>query len=229
MKDTVFFHIPKTGGSSFVREAIAVIGEGNAENWTQSLKPETAGPLISGHVPYHYLHPFIEGRYSFTILRDPIERVWSFARYKEGMVGNNHHPADEFLFDEGVSATRQMWNREVTQLGGDFYTLKDQKPDMSRWLENAFIALESFDDVFFLEDPLHQQKLWAAAGLEWGGEVRHNVTPIDTELTDERMQRCLEITKWDRMFFNGAREQYMDWENAGTLEPGNSPPVHEGV
>lgn len=96
-KPAIFMHIQKTAGSSVVHLARAYYGNENVSSHGDHLEGFTDFPLkdkffsherilvefghlpfISGHFGYDFAKPFMQQRYSFTFLRDPIERILSF-------------------------------------------------------------------------------------------------------------------------------------------------------
>jgi hypothetical protein len=87
----VFVHIQKTAGSSIVALARehyghSVISHGDFSGH----RPEDFQDIafISGHFGYEFARPLLSKRYSFTFLRNPIERVLSFYYYCKGQNPN---------------------------------------------------------------------------------------------------------------------------------------------
>ncbi len=98
LKPVVFLHLQKTAGTSIINVARQFYGNKNVishgdycldENGIlvpgdQLIQPEYKQsrfgniPFISGHFGYGFAKQFMEDRYSFTFLRDPVERVLSF-------------------------------------------------------------------------------------------------------------------------------------------------------
>jgi hypothetical protein len=80
-RPAVFIHIQKTAGTS-VTETVwqyyvdSIISHGDFMNHTpESLKQFR---FVSGHFGFEFVRELVATRYSFTFLRDPVERVLSF-------------------------------------------------------------------------------------------------------------------------------------------------------
>lgn len=78
----VFMHIQKTAGTSVVQMMARHYGRSNVishDDYVRFAPAELANvPFVSGHFGYSYAEQLIRDRYSFTFLRDPIERTLSF-------------------------------------------------------------------------------------------------------------------------------------------------------
>ena len=74
-------HIQKTAGTS-ITEAVRPYYQNDIVSHGDYLKHDTASlkniPFISGHFGFEYARQFMDDRYSFTFLRDPVERILSF-------------------------------------------------------------------------------------------------------------------------------------------------------
>ena len=76
----LFLHIQKTAGTSIIDLArphygLSMTSHGDCWGYPPQYFDNT--PFVSGHIGYDYARHIMESRYSFTILRDPIERVLS--------------------------------------------------------------------------------------------------------------------------------------------------------
>lgn len=83
----VFVHIQKTAGSSIVelvrrRYGESVISHGDYGGHRPEDFQDVA--FVSGHFGYEFARSLIAKRYSFTFLRDPVERVLSLYYYCKG-------------------------------------------------------------------------------------------------------------------------------------------------
>jgi len=80
----VFVHIQKTAGSSIVELARNYYGESVISHGDYSgHRPEDFQKIdfVSGHFGYEFARHLMPGRFSFTFLRDPVQRVLSFYHY----------------------------------------------------------------------------------------------------------------------------------------------------
>lgn len=87
MKKIVFLHIPKTAGQTVHSELVRIVGAG----LTSPVRVHTQAPadgqfpdgyrLYSGHLDWGMLDQVTGGRFVFTVLRDPFERIASFYFY----------------------------------------------------------------------------------------------------------------------------------------------------
>ena len=76
----VFLHIQKTAGTSItnalqMRYRDDLISHGDYLNWKS--EDLTSVSFVSGHFGYDYAQELIASRYSFTFLRDPVDRILS--------------------------------------------------------------------------------------------------------------------------------------------------------
>lgn len=81
----VFLHIPKTAGQTIHHALAGVVGARNVSpirTHTQAGEGEPQMPagyaLYSGHIDWTELETLPQGRFTFTVLRDPRERIASF-------------------------------------------------------------------------------------------------------------------------------------------------------
>ena len=86
-RKAVFLHTQKTAGTSIVEMARVAYGLHNvvshADYVQRGLDECLSVPFVSGHFGYGFAKPIMDGRYSFTFLRDPIDRLislYSFCR-----------------------------------------------------------------------------------------------------------------------------------------------------
>ena len=79
-RPAIFLHIQKTAGTSMT-EAVRPYYQNDIVSHGDYLEHDTASlknmRFISGHFGFEYARLFMDGRYSFTFLRDPIERILS--------------------------------------------------------------------------------------------------------------------------------------------------------
>ena len=176
VKRALFLHIHKTAGTSVQEMAREVYGNKQVVSHADFQNIGVEGcrlyEFISGHFGFAFAQPLMEGRYCFTFLRDPADRLvslydfclarnpaenpmYAFAQSRdlEGFLRDSH--------DSGHFSW--VWNNQVWQLahgrghtlaGGPEITLREADP--VSLLSQAKLNLTKFDHVglvqFFRED-----------------------------------------------------------------------------
>lgn len=106
---SIFIHFPKTGGTT-VREAIRSTGI----PWYEY--PDPAGNRAAFHLGVPYLDAVMEGRITFTFLRDPVS--W----YKSFWAQMQLHPEKDMKIDEFMDSDFVRFVRSVAEgLPGALY------------------------------------------------------------------------------------------------------------
>lgn len=128
--------------------------------------PEQLAPksFISGHFGYSYARPLLPGRYAFTFLRDPVERVLSFYYYcRSGdpseygiyRLAHEHSLPDFLAICLGDPFCKmQVWNNQVWEFAYGYTplnapTINDFSPD--DLLALAMNNLDEFSHVGLTE------------------------------------------------------------------------------
>ena len=121
-RPAIFAHIQKTAGTTII-EAVRrhyrnrFIAHGDyLEHDTASLKNI---PFISGHFGFEFCRQFMDGRYSFTFLRDPVERLLSlyfFSRTRDPAEFPIYRAAHERAKAIGDFTAAQILERAKTHL-----------------------------------------------------------------------------------------------------------------
>lgn len=172
MKPALFLHIQKAAGTSvqdMAREAYGndqVISHG--EFLTLGIEGCRHYSFVSGHFGYAFAKPLMEGRYCFTFLRDPIERLLSL--YEFCLTRDpKEHPIyaiaqktglDGFFSDShGPDHFSAIWNHQVWQMtygwgemlagGAGTDPLLVNSDEL---LQKAKINLATFDHVGFVSN-----------------------------------------------------------------------------
>jgi hypothetical protein len=125
----LFMHIQKTAGTTII-EAVRrhyrndMVSHGEYLDRDAASLTKTA--FISGHFGFEYSRQFMEGRYSFTFLRDPVERVLSlyfFSRSRDPAEFPIYRAAHEMDLVEYLRAgfdradiREYVWNHQAWQL-----------------------------------------------------------------------------------------------------------------
>lgn len=133
-RPAVFLHIQKTAGSSIVDTAKLAYGNDLASHGDYLTLPTeeiNKRRFVSGHFGYSFTKPFMANRFSFTFLRNPLERLVSmyyFCRTRDPAEFEIYRCARENTFDEflslallrevGVSEMlhHTLWNHQAWQL-----------------------------------------------------------------------------------------------------------------
>jgi len=160
-------HIQKTGGTS-ITEAVRphyrndIVSHGDyLEHDTASLKNIR---FISGHFGFEYARLFMDGRYSFTFLRDPVERILSlyyFSRTRDPAEFPIYRVAHEMDLAAYLRAgfdredvNTYLWNQQAWQLACGWNDPQQrQMPDFTeeQILERAKAHVMQLNYIGFVE------------------------------------------------------------------------------
>lgn len=125
----LFLHIQKTAGTSIIHLARQHYGSNltsHGDCWNGKSQDFQDVGFVSGHIGYQFAKPLMQDRFSFTFLRDPIERVLSFyyfcrsrdpSEYKIFELAHTHSLTDFLAVClEDPFHKMQVWNNQVWQL-----------------------------------------------------------------------------------------------------------------
>jgi hypothetical protein len=191
-------------------------------------------PFISGHFGYDYAKPLMNGRKSFTFLRDPIERILSFYSFcltrkpEEWPIYRLAQSLDftEFLKfgleifnqeDEKAKVRWMIWNNQVWNLAyGHGNTVGISMDDLSpdALLAEACRNAHHFDFVGFAED-FADDSAKVAAMLNWQVPDTHknhrvNVTQKRLkreDLSSSEMALLTELTQLDSKLYEYVKRE----------------------
>ena len=134
MRQWVFIHLPKTAGTSFQTALRSIAGDDavSPSFVASSLTEDDAFRLdryriISGHISINDVKRYFPGRSILTILREPVERCVSWYYFARSIplalglpidvVAAHHNAIDEFFAQDRPVVYRNIYNRQVRQLG----------------------------------------------------------------------------------------------------------------
>lgn len=135
----LFLHIQKTAGSSVVHAAhrhYAGSLTSHGDCWGRSPDSLKNIGFISGHIGYDFCRSLFPNRFSFTFLRDPVERVVSmyyfcraqdpslFAIYERANTLDFRAFLDAALSDPWIK--KNIWNNQVWQLAHGYAHLDNR-------------------------------------------------------------------------------------------------------
>ena len=241
IKPAVFLHIQKTAGTSIIDLVKLswgfrrVISHGDYLNGWTNVGLETRGdasinapndfqdvPFVSGHFGYDWARHLMGKRYSFTFLRNPIERVLSYYYFcKSGDPKKFEIYAlaqrvslDEFLqmgFKDSL-VKDCIWNRQALQLAHGWGNSEQRnvssfEPD--EILDLAMRHLEDFSHIGFTETfEEDRDNILAALGIVPPTEkIVSNANPGRLALKDlprSTLQLLEELTHLDRALYKEA-------------------------
>jgi hypothetical protein len=237
---SIFMHIQKTAGTTIVNLAQQFYGWRNCTSHgnhfehpddhsffdNQTLVKRYASlPFISGHFGYDFCKEFMVDRFSFTFLREPIERIISFyffCRMRDGKEFPEYrlaqaHRLDQFLRlgmrDPYLRA--RIWNYQTWALAhGNFGRTRRELNSFAPGdlLDLALEHLAHFSFIGLTEKfRADRDVILSALGITRPSEdVFVNVTPGRPTLEDlshSTRELLAELTELDRIVYRAARRK----------------------
>ena len=219
----LFLHIQKTAGTSIIDLARPYYGSNmtsHGECWGHPPEDFHDTLFVSGHIGYDYARHLMKCRYSFTFLRDPIERILSmyyFCREQKTTEFDIYRAAKQLDLENFLQAgfedpliKKNIWNSQVWQLAHgyahlDDRTISDFQPQ--ELLDLAIYHLDAFSHVGFTETFVHDSNIiLQALGLpvdkeEIGANVTHN-RPKAESLSDDVINTLNDLTTLDQQLYD---------------------------
>jgi len=226
----LFMHIQKTAGSSLVDIAKYYYRNKNMISHGDHLGHDAREFMnvvfISGHFGYEFAKPLMPGRYSFTFLRDPVERILSLYFFCRGQNPDDNTmykcahelSLEGFLhagFEDPVIKTH-IWNNQVWQLACGYSNPEEKYYDSfeaSEMLNMAKAHLNDFSYVGFTETFEEDRNIILSA-LEIPvpkEKVESNVNPDRKSAADisaEAARLLQDLTILDRNLYEFSWKKY---------------------
>lgn len=250
-RKALFLHTQKTAGTSIVAAAQAHYGVENVMSHADYVTIETErfdrAPFISGHFGFAFAKPRMEGRYAFTFLRDPVERIISLYSFCRSM-NSSEYPIyaaakkgtlEEFLLGwrelsglDRVGYIETINNNQAWQLcyGWEPYTFVRKAMyfdfEHDKIKAQALENLGRFDYVGFVETFCDDfEHIWRDLGFaNQLSFTRHNVSENRLRIQDVpagAMDLLLSFTELDREIYQIAwlrRQQRQSLNNNSLIE-----------
>jgi len=243
-KPAVFLHIQKTAGTSIVDIARHAYGAEHVASHGDYLSDASAFCLdnivdakgadsvafqekafISGHFGYGFAADLINQRYSFTFLRDPIERILSFyyfCRLRDPNEFEIYALSQQLSLDDFLkwgfqrpSVKACIWNHQTWQLANGFGHRNGRNImsyEDSEILALALKNLDRFSHIGFAETfEKDRDKILRDLGIPRPkGKVVSNANPgrpTANQLPASTMSLLRELTKLDQVVYEQAWRQ----------------------
>ena len=198
MRDVGFMHIQKTGGTSLVQLARQsgmkpMITHGGFL-W-QTSETLAATKFLSGHFGVDFLRPYADGRYLFTVLRDPVDRVISLYKFnrrqdpKQWLIFRLCQQLNwaQFIRSQEPLVKEHIDNHMVWSLAVGRGNLEGKMPwdiPIDEQLDMAIANLDLFDEVLLLERGDAEIRMVAnSIGLNGTKIPRANANPAPTDMS----------------------------------------------
>lgn len=204
MRPALFLHIQKTAGTSVQEMARSAYGNDQVISHGDFLELGHEGcrkyDFLSGHFGFEFARPHMEGRYCFTFLRDPIERLLSLYEFCK-----TRDPAEHAIYavaqstdlegflceSHGPGHVSMIWNNETWQLthgwghmmagGPPVDLLRTDRQDL---LASSKANLEKFDYVGFVQTfDADIRRIFSDLGAP-------HLTPVRTNTVRRKHQRA---------------------------------------
>jgi hypothetical protein len=238
LKPVVFLHLQKTAGTSIVDIARQFYGNDNVishsayllgtndllsnEKSSQNEHSQdilTPIQFISGHFGYDVAKQFMGSHYSFTFLRNPVERILSFyyfCRIRDPNQFKHHELAHRLSLDEFLelgftdrSIKAHIWNYQVSQLATGWGSTSGLVLNDAELLASAIQHLDDFSYIGFTETyDKDQDKILKDIGITIPvGKHKSNANPerpLFDDLPQSSKDLLMGLTELDRALYEKA-------------------------
>jgi hypothetical protein len=223
----VFIHIPKTGGQMLYQHLGSSLLPNICYPW--SLRLTNIGTeqfrFWGGHYSLDDVESFFEKPITFTILRKPWAIICSLYRFFIMNDGVNapqdaadffRKPSltfESFLLTEEPRILRHIDNSLTSYISGAYIAKSYESIDIEDY-KRALARLESFTNIFFLEDPDLSRTLAETFGIPEAPLPLVNVSKLDHLPSDQALLNSLsgrghrridELTRYDNALYEFAR------------------------
>ena len=226
----LFLHIQKTAGSSLLEMVYRHYRNNltrHGDCWGHAPDEFKDILFVSGHFGYEFAKHLMQGRFTFTFLRDPAERIISLYYFCRGRKPDQfliYRRANELDFQSFLEAgftdpmvKTHIWNNQVWQLAYGYYNgpLDNKRADdfsAEKLLELAKEHLEEFSFIGFTETADQDgMKILSALNIPSGtGIPKVNITenrPRVADLSANAVILLDELTFLDKQLYAYALER----------------------
>jgi len=227
-RPAVFIHIQKTAGATIVEAARTVHGS-SVIAFGDFVALDRASlssvQFVSGHFGYDYVSDLLQSRYSFTFLRDPVERVLSLYYFCRSQSPGDFpiyqlahaHELEEFLSLEDPVVRAHVVNHQTWQLasgnpGMSIAELAARQYPFQTDASSLSQAMQHLDALDFvgLQETFQKdaETLYSELGIPLHGEapVRNQTInrPKKNDLSSTVRRRVEDMTDLDHALYEHA-------------------------
>lgn len=202
-----FLHIPKCAGTTirslleknFHEKDIYPLQRFYIEKHNYKEAPQIEHEFVAGHFPLWFLKekdPNFETSFLFTVLRDPVERVLSHARYRQ------KHGSDSFF--DPLSIRPNCMCKMLTS---------DPNLEGQELLEDCISNLIHFDYILFQDDPVKFEKgikrLFKSLQFPYLDKDVPRLNPTKkNQVSEELIEKLKELNSLDIALYQFAKNHF---------------------